>query len=107
MQWLANICVRRPIFTLVIIAFIVVVGYVGYKSLSVDRFPNIDLPAVVVVTALPGSAPEEIETELTDKIEEAINTISGIDDLRSISTEGISQVIVSFTLDKDVDVATQ
>jgi hydrophobic/amphiphilic exporter-1 (mainly G- bacteria), HAE1 family len=107
MQWLASVCVRRPVFATVLILFIVVVGMIGYKELSVDRFPNVDLPVVQVITSLPGAAPEEIETEVSDKIEEAINTISGIDELRSVSTEGVSQVIVSFQLDKDVNVAAQ
>jgi hydrophobe/amphiphile efflux-1 (HAE1) family protein len=107
MQWLASICVRRPVFATVIILTIVVVGVIGYKGLNVDRFPNVDLPIVAVVTTLPGASPEEIETELSDKIEEAINTISGIDELRSVSTEGVSQVIVSFQLEKDINVAAQ
>jgi hydrophobe/amphiphile efflux-1 (HAE1) family protein len=107
MQWLASVCVRRPVFASVLILFIVVVGFIGYKALNVDRFPNVDLPVVQVITALPGASPEQIETELSDKIEEAINTISGIDELRSISTEGVSQVIVSFQLNKDINVAAQ
>jgi HAE1 family hydrophobic/amphiphilic exporter-1 len=107
MQWLASISVRRPIFATVLILAIVVVGVVGYGSLNVDRFPNVDLPIVSVITRLPGAAPEEIETELTDKIEEAVNTISGIDELRSTSTEGVSQVFISFLLDKNVDTAAQ
>jgi hydrophobe/amphiphile efflux-1 (HAE1) family protein len=107
MQWLASISVRRPIFATVLILFVVVVGIVGYSKLNVDRFPNVDLPVVSIITTLPGAAPEEIETELTDKIEEAVNTISGIDELRSISTEGVSQVFVTFLLDKNVDVASQ
>jgi hydrophobic/amphiphilic exporter-1 (mainly G- bacteria), HAE1 family len=107
MQWLASISVRRPVFATVLILLIVVVGIVGYKNLSLDRFPSVDLPIVVVITTLPGSAPEEVETELSDKIEESINTISGIEELRSISTEGVSQVVISFNLDKNVDVATQ
>jgi HAE1 family hydrophobic/amphiphilic exporter-1 len=106
-QWLASICVRRPVFATVLILFIVVVGFIGYKQLNVDRFPNVDLPVVNVITLLPGAAPEEVATELSDKIEEAINTINGIDELRSISTEGVSQVVVSFKLDKDVNVAAQ
>jgi HAE1 family hydrophobic/amphiphilic exporter-1 len=107
MQWLASICVKRPVFATVIILTIVVVGFVGYKNLAVDRFPNVDLPIVTVVTTLPGASPQEIETEISDKVEEAINTISGIDELRSISTEGVSQVVVSFQLDKDINVAAQ
>ncbi|HET6147957.1 MAG TPA: efflux RND transporter permease subunit [Polyangia bacterium] len=107
MQWLASISVRRPIFATVLIVSIVVVGIVGYGKLNVDRFPQVEIPVVSIITTLPGAAPEEIETELTDKIEEAVNTISGIDELRSISTEGVSQVFVTFLLDKNVDVASQ
>ena len=107
MQWLANVCVRRPVFATVLILTILVVGIVGYKNLAVDRFPNVDLPIVTVVTTLPGASPQEIETEVSDKIEEAINTLSGIDELRSISTEGVSQVIVSFQLDKDINIAAE
>jgi len=107
MQWLASVCVRRPVLATVLILLIAVVGFVGYSRLNVDRFPNVDLPIVQIVTTLPGAAPQEIETELTDKIEEAVNTVSGIDELRSISTEGVSQVIVSFQLEKNIDIAAQ
>src|SRR3954467_7220589 len=107
MQWLASISVRRPVFATVMILFILVVGMVGYGKLNVDRFPNVDFPVISVITALPGAAPEQIETELTDKIEESINTLGGIEELRSVSTEGVSQVFVTFTLDKNVDVAAQ
>src|SRR5437762_2426076 len=107
MQWLASISVRRPIFATVLILAVVVVGIVGYGSLNVDRFPNVDLPIVSITTVLNGAAPEEIETEVSDKIEEAVNTISGIDELRSTSTEGVSQVFITFLLDKNVDIAAQ
>ena len=107
MQWLANVCVRRPIFATVLMLVILVIGAAGYTKLGVDRFPKVDLPIVVVTTRLPGSAPEEVETEITDKVEEAVNTISGIDELRSVSSEGVSQVFVTFLLEKDVDVAAQ
>ena len=107
MQWLASVSVRRPIFATVLILCVLVVGLVGYGKLNVDRFPNVDLPVVSVITTLRGAAPEEIETELTDRIEEAVNTISGIDELRSTSTEGVSQVFITFLLDKNVDIAAQ
>jgi HAE1 family hydrophobic/amphiphilic exporter-1 len=107
MQWLASISVRRPVFATVMILTIVVIGIVGYSKLNVDRFPNVDFPIISVITTLPGAAPEQIETEVTDKIEEAINTLGGIEELRSVSTEGVSQVFVTFTLDKDVNVAAQ
>ena len=107
MQWLAALCVRRPVFATVLILSLTVIGAFSFTQLGVDRFPKVDFPTVVVTTVQPGAAPEQIETEITDKIEEAVNTISGIDELRSISSEGISQVIVSFLLDKDTDVAAQ
>ena len=107
MQWLASISVKRPVFASVIILVFVVVGVLGYSRLSVDRFPKVDFPTVSIVTRLEGATPKEIETEITDKIEEAVNTVSGIDELRSTSTEGISQVLVAFNLEKKVDVAAQ
>ena len=105
MQWLASISVKRPVFATVIILSLTVVGAFSFGRLGLDRFPKVDFPTVVVTTRLPGAAPEEVETEITDKIEEAVNTISGIDELRSVSSEGISQVMIGFLLDKDVDVA--
>src|SRR5438128_2149117 len=107
MQWLAELCVKRPVFATVLILSLTVIGVFSFTRLGVDRFPKIDFPTITVTTLQPGAAPEQIETEITDKIEEAVNTISGIDDLRSVSSEGISQVIVSFILEKDTDVAAQ
>jgi HAE1 family hydrophobic/amphiphilic exporter-1 len=107
MQWLAALCVKRPIFASVLILIVCVFGIAGYLQLGVDRFPNVDFPYVVVITRQTGAAPEDVETEITDKVEEAVNTISGIDELRSVTTEGVSQVVTSFVLDKDVNVAAQ
>ena len=107
MQWLAKLCVRRPVFAAVLMLTIVVVGAAGYFKLGLDQFPKVDFPVVVVTTRLDGAAPEEVETEITDKIEEAVNTISGIDELRSTSVEGVSQLFITFTLEKPVDVAAQ
>jgi HAE1 family hydrophobic/amphiphilic exporter-1 len=107
MQWLANLSVRRAVFASVLMLAIVVVGFAGYASLGVDAFPKVDFPTVAITTRLDGAAPEEVETQITDKIEAAVNTISGIDDLRSISSEGVSQVYVTFRLEKSIDVAAQ
>src|SRR5438094_3358675 len=107
MQWLAELCVKRPVFATVLILSLTVIGVFSFTRLGVDRFPKIDFPTITVTTVQPGAAPEQIETEITDKIEEAVNTISGIDDLRSVSSEGISQVIIAFLLEKDTDVAAQ
>lgn len=107
MQWLAAVCVRRPVFTWVLMLTLVVVGAASMVGLGVDRFPNVDFPVVVVTTVLPGASPEQMETEVSDKLEEAINTISGLDELRSVSYEGLSVVIARFDLDKDTAVAAQ
>src|SRR5437660_8345031 len=107
MQWLAALCVRRPVFATVLILSLSVIGAFSFTRLGVDRFPKVDFPTVLVTTVQPGAAPEQVETEITDKVEEAVNTISGIDELRSVSSEGISQVIIGFLLDKDADVAAQ
>ncbi|HEY5443680.1 MAG TPA: efflux RND transporter permease subunit, partial [Pyrinomonadaceae bacterium] len=107
MQWLAEICVKRPVFATMIITSLVVVGVFSFFSLGVDLFPKIDFPTITVTVRNPGSSPQEMETEVTDKIEEAVNTISGIDELRSTSVEGITQVFVQFVLEKDVNVAAQ
>ncbi len=107
MQWLAEVCVKRPIFATVLVLLISVIGFAGYTKLGLDRFPNVDLPIVIVLTRLPGAAPEDVETEITDKVEEACNTISGIEEMTSISAEGLSQVVIRFSLDKNTDVASQ
>ena len=104
MHKLAEICVRRPVFATVIVLSLVVVGWFSYQQLGLDRFPKVDIPTITINTRLIGAAPEEIETDITDKIEEAVNTISGIDQLQSVSSEGTSQVIVSFVLEKNLDV---
>ncbi len=107
MQWLAALCVRRPVFAAVLTLVIFVIGLAAYSRLGVDRFPKIDLPVVTIATRLPGAAPADVETELTDKIEKAVNTVGGIDELRSISAEGVSLVYVVFVLEKDSEVAAQ
>ncbi len=107
MQKLAEICIKRPVFATMLVMALVVLGLDSYRKLGVDLFPKIDLPVVTVTTTLRGAAPEEVETQVSKRIEEAVNTISGIDDLRSTSAEGISIVAVQFMLDKDPEVGAQ
>ncbi|HEX8748512.1 MAG TPA: efflux RND transporter permease subunit [Pyrinomonadaceae bacterium] len=107
MQKLAEICVRRPVFATMLILSLTVVGIFSFKSLGVDLFPKIDLPTITVTVINPGASPQEIETEITDKVEGAVNTISGIDELRSTSVEGVSQVFITFLLEKNADIAAQ
>ena len=107
MQWLAEICVHRPVFATVIVLFLTVVGGFSFFTLGVDRFPKIDLPTVSVQTSNTGASPEEIESEITDIIEAAVNTVPGIEEMRSSSSQGRSNVTLTFNLDKNPDVATQ
>ena len=107
MDFLSRISVRRPVFAIVLMLAIVVVGLVGYRSLGVDKFPRIDFPMVVVTTIYPGASPTSVEDDVTDKIEAAVNTVSGIETLSSISSEGASVVFAQFVLSKDPDVAAQ
>ena len=107
MQKLSELCVKRPVFASVIILILVVVGFIGYQQLGVDRYPKIDFPTVVVNTVSPGTSPEAVETEITNLVEDSVNTISGIDETRSTSTEGRSSVTITFVLEKDTDVAAQ
>lgn len=107
MQKLAEICIRRPVFASMLILSLVVVGAFAYFRLGVDRFPAVDLPSVSIRTELPGAAPEEVEVEINEPIEEVVNTVEGIVELRSIAGQSTSIVLVTFDLDRDIDVATQ
>jgi HAE1 family hydrophobic/amphiphilic exporter-1 len=107
MQWLAEICVHRPVFATVIVMFLTVVGGFSFFTLGVDRFPKIDLPTISISTSNPGAAPEEIESEVTDIVEGAVNTVPGIDEMRSNSSRGSSNVTLTFNLEKNPDQAFQ
>ncbi len=107
MQWLAEICVHRPVFATVIVMFLTVVGGFSFFTLGVDRFPKIDVPTISISTSNQGAAPAEIETEVTDLIEGAVNTVPGIDQMTSSSSRGRSNVTLNFNLEKDPDQAFQ
>lgn len=107
MKALADVCIRRPVFAVMLIAAMVVVGGVAFGHLGVDRLPSVDLPTINVRTSLPGASPEEVESQVSQVVEEAVNTIEGIDELRSISAQGQSIVIATFALSRDIDAAAQ
>ncbi len=104
---ISEVCIRRPVFTWVLVAIPVVLGIVAYNGLGVDLFPNVDFPVCTVTTVLQGAGVEEMETSVTKPIEDVINTVSGIEELRSTTSEGISSVTVQFLLSKSGDVGTQ
>jgi HAE1 family hydrophobic/amphiphilic exporter-1 len=107
MQKLAEICIKRPVFAAMLILALVVVGASSYFRLGVDRFPAVDVPTVAVRTTLPGAAPEEMETLVSDIVEEAVNTVEGIRELRSISSQNRSNIIATFDLGRNIDTAAQ
>ena len=107
MQKLAEICIRRPVFASMIVLSLVVVGAAGFFRLGVDRFPSVDLPTVSVRVGLPGAAPEEVESLITQQVEEVVNTVDGISELRSVSGQGTSIVIATFKLDRNLESAAQ
>ena len=104
---ISDVCIRRPVFTWVLVGIPVVLGLVSYFELGVDLFPKVDFPVVSVTAAVPGSSAEEMETSVTEPLEEAMNTVSGIDEMRSTVREGVSTTIVQFKLEKNADVAAQ
>lgn len=107
MYWLAEVCVKRPVFALMLITAFVVAGVVAFPQLGVDRFPNLDLPQIFIRTTYVGAAAEEVESEVSSILEDAVATVAGIDELRSISADGRSFVIITVQLDRDIDAAIQ
>lgn len=107
MQRLAEVCIKRPVFAVMLIATLTVVGAAAYFNLGVDRLPSVDLPTVSVRTTLPGAAPEEVESEVTKPIEDVVNTVDGVEELRSISQQGASVVIATFSLSRNIESAAQ
>ncbi len=102
-----DICIRRPVFTIMLVSAPVVLGVASYFRLGVELFPNVDVPVVTITTTLRGAGVEEMETSVTKPIEEIVNTISGIDELRSTTKEGISQIVIQFHVEKNGGVAAQ
>ncbi|MGH7392378.1 MAG: efflux RND transporter permease subunit [Candidatus Rokuibacteriota bacterium] len=107
MQKLAEVCIRRPVFATMIVLSLVVVGAAAYPQLRVDRFPSVELPTITVRTELPGASAEEIEVQIGHRLEEAVNTVEGIDELRAIAGQGSIVLVATFNLKRNIDVAAQ
>jgi HAE1 family hydrophobic/amphiphilic exporter-1 len=107
MQKLAEICIRRPVFASMIVLSLVVIGGAGFFKLGVDRFPSVDLPTVSVRVGLPGASAEEVESLVAQPVEQVINTVDGISELRSVSGQGTAIVIATFKLDRNLESAAQ
>ncbi len=104
---LADVSIDKPVFATMMILALIVLGLFSYLKLNIDQFPDIDFPYVTATTVLPGAGPEQIETDVTKKIEDAVNTIGGLDHITSISQEGVSQVIIQFKLEVEGKDAAQ
>lgn len=104
---LAEVSIKRPVFTAMVISAIVVFGGFLYFRLAVDMLPDVDAPVVTVTTIYPGATPETLESQVAEPIEEALGTLGGVDMMRSVCLESVSQVIIAFELDVDLDVAVQ
>jgi len=104
---ISRVSVQRPVFAIMISAAIIVVGWFSYRQLGLDLMPKTDVPIVNVQVQLPGASAEEVETQLTKPLEEAVNTINGIDELRASSDPGRANLNISFVLERDIESATQ
>src|SRR4051794_27896630 len=104
---LADLCIKRPVFATMINLLFVVMGWFAFQSIGVDQFPNVELPIITVTTTLRGASAEEMETSVTKPLEEIINTVQGIDELSSVTLEGVSRITVQFFIDQNRDVSAQ
>lgn len=104
---LADVSVRRPVFAVMMSLALVVLGWFSYRQLGLDLMPKTDYPTVTVSAGLPGASAEEMETSVTKVIESAVNTINGIDELRCSSSQGSARCTISFSLERDIEAATQ
>lgn len=104
---LADVSISRPVFATMMIMALVVLGLFSFIKLNVDLYPEVDIPYVIITTVLPGAGPEQIETDVTKKIEDAVNTISGVDFIQSTSQENVSLVVIAFKLEVDGKLAAQ
>jgi HAE1 family hydrophobic/amphiphilic exporter-1 len=106
-MWLADTSIKRPVFATMFIMALVILGLVSYPEIGVDLFPKVEFPIVNINTRLKGASPEIMDIDVTDKIEESVNTINGVKSISSTSAEGISTVTVEFVLERNIDLAVQ
>ncbi|UCE65063.1 MAG: efflux RND transporter permease subunit [Candidatus Zixiibacteriota bacterium] len=107
-MYISNVSIKRPVFTTMLIVALIVLGLVSYRQMSVDLMPDIDFPFVIITTVYPGAGPEAVATDVTQKIEDIVNPIAGVKHIESTSSEGISLILVEFTLEtKGLDAAQE
>ncbi len=104
---IAEVCVKRPVFAVMLISFLVVLGIFSFRELGVDLFPKADPATVYINVRLPGATPEEVTTQVILPLEEAVSTISGLDELNSSASEGSARVVCKFVLEREIESAAQ
>jgi len=105
--FLSDLSIKRPVFATVLMLALVTLGVFSYRRLAIDMFPDIEIPVLSVITQYPGASPETVEREVTKKLEQAVNPISGVKHVYSTSREGLSTVIVEFNLEVKINDAAQ
>src|SRR5215468_7609321 len=104
---LVELCVKRPVFTVMLVAFLTTLGIFSFRDLGVDLFPKADPATVNISIRLPGATPEEVTTQVVMPIEEALSTLSGLDELNVMTTEGTTKITARFVLERDISDAAQ
>ena len=104
---LADLCVARPVFAVMLIAFLVTLGVFSYRALGVDLFPRADPATVYVGVQLPGASPEEMTTSVVLPLEDAISSVGGLDELSVYTSEGVARITCTFVLERDIEGAAQ
>ena len=102
---LSDAALKRPIATSTVVFAVIIIGFFTINRIGIDFLPRIDFPYITIMTVYPGAGPQEVETLISKKIEDAVSEVDGIKYIRSVSTENISQVFIEFELGIDVDFA--
>jgi len=106
-MFLSNLSIKRPIFASVMMLALVTLGMFSYRRLAIDMFPDVEIPILSIVTKYPGASPETVEREVSKRIEEAVNPISGVKHVTSTSRESVSLVVVEFNLEVKINEASK
>jgi HAE1 family hydrophobic/amphiphilic exporter-1 len=106
-MFLSDLSIKRPIFAAVMMLALVILGIFSYRRLAIDMFPDVEIPVLSIITKYPGASPETVEREVTKRIEEAVNPISGVKHVMSTSRESVSLVVVEFNLEVKINEASQ
>ena len=106
-MWLTRLCIRYPVFATMMMMAFMVLGLFAWRELSVEEYPNVEFPYAVITTDYPGASPAVVESDVTRRIEDAINTVPGVKRIISTSFEGRSRIAVEFVLGVPIEVAVQ